>query len=87
MKKIFLILLVALGVYTTTAAQTTSAPASPSISKQKNKANKEAIDAQKKTDKQSNALVKKQAKGDSVNPREATYNVNERHKKKQIKKN
>src|SRR6185312_1502623 len=58
MKRIIVILLLSLGVYTTTSAQTTSAQPSSSVSKQKNKANKEAIAAQKKTDKQ----AKEQAK-------------------------
>ncbi|MGN6530744.1 MAG: hypothetical protein ACTHK0_03180, partial [Ginsengibacter sp.] len=61
MKKILIILLLSFGVYTTTSAQTTSAPANATVSKQKDKANKEAIAAQKKTDKQAKALAKKQA--------------------------
>jgi len=62
MKKMIIILLLSFGAYATAAAQTTSAQPSASVSKQKNKANKEAIAAQKKTDKQAKAVAKKQAK-------------------------
>src|SRR6185312_2030313 len=72
MKRIIVILLLSLGVYTTTSAQTTSAQPSSSVSKQKNKANKEAIAAQKKTDKQAKALTKKQAKEQAKENKEST---------------
>lgn len=75
MKKIIAALLLSFAVYATTIAQTTSAQPSASVSKQKNKANKEAIAAQKKTDKHAKVLEEKQAEqagSTSVNQTTAT---------------
>src|SRR6185312_11775369 len=58
MKKIIVILVLVFGIYTTTTAQTKSAPANSTVSKN----DKATIAAQKKADKEAKALAKKQAK-------------------------